>query len=72
MKIYYHKIGIGILHSKRITLLKVVKDKLLPTHKYTNVSSWKAAKEILAQLYPNSRVRESADMFIIEVKLLKM
>jgi hypothetical protein len=55
--IYYRKVG-G--RSKRIGRLNV---DLTPTHKYLEVSSWKAAKELLAKMHDTDKVYESSDMF---------
>ena len=55
--IYYRKVG-G--RSKRIGRLNV---DLTPTHKYLDVSSWKAAKELLAKMHDTDKVFESSDMF---------
>jgi len=55
--IYYRKVG-G--RSKRIGRLNV---DLTPTHKYLEVSGWKAAKELLAKMHDTDKVYESSDMF---------
>ena len=55
--IYYRKVG-G--RTKRISRLNV---DLTPTHEYLEVSSWKAAKELLAKMHDTDKVFESSDMF---------
>jgi DNA-binding transcriptional LysR family regulator len=55
--IYYRKVG-G--RTKSISRLHIV---LSPTHDYTDVNSWEAAKQLLAKRHKTDKVFESSDMF---------
>lgn len=68
-KIVYYRKSSAFRGMKQISLLEMQENgKLKDLHKYTSVSSWKAAKEILKTRHDTDKVHESSDMFKVYLK----